>query len=87
VAGIAPAGVTPGVDHLVQQRLFERLGIFAKMLGRELDQERIGIGNAAGRVGKARVVADATIGNLAVEMLVVQASEQELKIGFCWDHG
>ena len=40
VPGISEAIVAPGVDHLVEQRFFERLRKFAEMLRGKLDQKR-----------------------------------------------
>jgi hypothetical protein len=48
VPGVAKLAKAPRVNHFVQQRLFERFGILAEMLGRQLDQQRTAVRDAAG---------------------------------------
>jgi hypothetical protein len=70
----------------VEERLLQRLGVAAKVLGRELDDQRERIANSPGGVRKALVVSDSAVRNFAIEELIVQTCEEQLKIGFRRQH-
>ena len=85
MTGIFPARVEPRVDHLVQERFAQRLGMALEVLGREFDQRRL-IRYAAREIPETAVVRDPVSGNLTTEPFVVELREKQLEFGRIRQH-
>ena len=86
MAWFLAASEEPGVNHLVQERLAQRLRVAFEVLARELDQRRL-VRDPSREVAETRVERDAMRRNLAAEELIVQPSEQQLKLRLIGQHG
>lgn len=84
---IAEALVAPGVDHLVQERLLQGFRMPTKMLGGQLDEQRLAaVRDAPGGVREALIIRNAAIRCGTVEMLVVEAREKQLEVSLGGQH-